>query len=409
LSSNEIMDSQAMRPRAVFVDDDDVLLRGLRRLLCRKLPDWDLAFMPSGPAALDELARAPADVVISDLSMPEMDGATFLRRVQADHPATARLLMTGHADPSLLGDTTQSCHQWFAKPTEPEVLTETLERVIALHRLVPSTEIRGIVAAHNQLLAEPTVYARLGRLLGSPRAPIADVSRLVASDIGMVARILHMARSARVAHIDPPRRVHDAVVHVGLGMMRALVLEIDIARTFTGKAPAAMLEAMRQRAQRAALLIERMLPDADRGDSFAVGMLHEVGMLVLADRRPQELDEAAAVADEERRPIAKVLHQRLGFGHAEIGGYLLGLWGFSPEVVEAIASHQHASRALADPLSLTGAAYLAHRLAADPDAPVDAEAGDHDEAIAEPFARALGAPLLAAWRAAAREATPAAA
>ncbi|HEX6630253.1 MAG TPA: response regulator, partial [Gemmatimonadaceae bacterium] len=59
--------------RILFVDDEARILGGLQRML-RPLRDrWDMVFAPGGPAALQELAHGPFDVVVSDMRMPEVD------------------------------------------------------------------------------------------------------------------------------------------------------------------------------------------------------------------------------------------------------------------------------------------------------------------------------------------------
>ena len=80
----------------LFVDDEENILSSLKRLF-RSL-DYELYFCNSGATGLQILQQRPIDLVVSDMRMPEMDGAEFLSRVARQWPHTMRILLTGQAD-----------------------------------------------------------------------------------------------------------------------------------------------------------------------------------------------------------------------------------------------------------------------------------------------------------------------
>lgn len=83
-------------PVLLFVDDEPNILSSLRRLF-RQYP-YKVLIANGGQEALDILENETVDLVISDMRMPVMDGATFLANVKARWPDTVRLLLTGYAD-----------------------------------------------------------------------------------------------------------------------------------------------------------------------------------------------------------------------------------------------------------------------------------------------------------------------
>ena len=91
------MDSKpASLPRVLCVDDEPAILTGLRDNL--RL-DYDVTTATSGVEALDCIERGPPFVVIvSDMRMPGMDGASFLARAKVQTPDSVRLLLTALAD-----------------------------------------------------------------------------------------------------------------------------------------------------------------------------------------------------------------------------------------------------------------------------------------------------------------------
>ncbi len=113
-----------MKTRIFFVDDDPMLLASTRRQLRRKLADCELLFFEKATDALEAMASAPAQVVLSDLRMPEMDGAEFLAKVAEQYPETIRLAWTGQSEIDQLNQVFETAHQIFSKPCPTDSLLE---------------------------------------------------------------------------------------------------------------------------------------------------------------------------------------------------------------------------------------------------------------------------------------------
>ncbi len=86
----------AQQRSLLFVDDESNILSSLKRLF--KPLGYKLFFANSGAEGLEILDQQPIDLIVSDMRMPEMDGADFLGRAARKWPDTIRLLLTGHAD-----------------------------------------------------------------------------------------------------------------------------------------------------------------------------------------------------------------------------------------------------------------------------------------------------------------------
>ena len=164
---------QQVAPRApiLLVDDEPAILDGLRRQL-RKM--FTVHTAAGGAEALELLESEPVAVVISDMRMPQMNGATFLSKVRTLYPDVVRILLTGQADTqaAITAVNEGQIYRFLTKPCPPEVLLEEIGSAVELNRLVTverellSTTLRRTVEALTTTLslAQPLAFARAVRM-----------------------------------------------------------------------------------------------------------------------------------------------------------------------------------------------------------------------------------------------------
>jgi len=104
------------QPVLLIVDDEPAILSALRRLF--RPHGYRILSAESGAAGLEIAAREPIDLVISDMRMPQMDGAAFLTRMREAHPGAVRILLTGYADinATIAAINEGEIHRYIAKP-----------------------------------------------------------------------------------------------------------------------------------------------------------------------------------------------------------------------------------------------------------------------------------------------------
>ena len=111
-----------MIKRILFVDDEPNVLKALKLLMRKQLTRWDIAFCPDAESALAELERVPADLVVSDMRMPRIDGAQLLTLVAERWPRTARVILSGYADEESMARASKVAHRWLTKPCDLQTL-----------------------------------------------------------------------------------------------------------------------------------------------------------------------------------------------------------------------------------------------------------------------------------------------
>ena len=119
-------------PRAVvLVDDEAEILASFRRLL-RNEP-YEIRTTTSPRQALEWAEKGEASLVISDQRMPEMLGTTLLEKIGRRSPDTARVLLTGYPDSTLLLRDLENRPLLLYKPWDGDTLRKTIRDL--LHRV----------------------------------------------------------------------------------------------------------------------------------------------------------------------------------------------------------------------------------------------------------------------------------
>ena len=333
------------RQRILFVDDDQAVLDGLENVFRKDRARWDVAYATGGEQALEEMARSPADIVVSDMRMPGMDGAALLSVIKTLYPGTARLVLSGHAERDVVLKAIGFAHQFLSKPCPPDVLRVAIERTCHLQKLLGHPSIRRFVGETSALPSAPRSYIALTEAASRPSARLADIAAIVQADPAMSAKLLQLVNSAYFGLAQHVASIQHAVSYLGVEVIKALALttaafgvaEMPSVKGFS-------LDRLRSDAIHTARLAKRLLPDSHRADeAFTAAIVHDVGYIILARALPAELAEVVERSRTTDEPLENIERAVMGVGHAELGAYLLGVWGLPFSIVESVAYHHRPS------------------------------------------------------------------
>lgn len=333
-----------MKKSILFVDDEPNILAGIRRMLHPLRGDYDFRFCENGKEALELMTQQPADVIISDMRMPGMDGAELLSIIQETFPHTIRIMLTGQADDTSVLKTVTVVHQFLAKPCAPDRLKEVLARAAALHDRLTNGRLKDLVTGIGTLPSLPSVYAKLQETLKDPEASLDDVASIIEQDIAMTAKLLQLVNSSFFGlyqKVDSPAR---AVKLLGLDTIKVLVLGLQIFSEFKAPGQKAAFATLWQHSMAVAQCSKKIASSASDSldlinNSFIAGMLHDIGRLLLLSKLGNDYPEIIQAADKQGIRVEVEEENRLQTTHADIGAYLIGLWGFNSDIIEAIAFH----------------------------------------------------------------------
>jgi len=362
--------------RILFVDDEKNILDGIRRMLYAQRSCWEMHFALSGEAALEACEAHAFDVVISDMRMPGMDGATLLGHVRDRYPAAARLILSGYSELALATRAAPVAYRVLTKPCDGVELLTTIERVCTLQDIFCTPKIRQIIGSIGELPSLSSTYTALTLEMQNSAASSESVGWIIEQDVAMTAKILQLVNSGFFGLAQTITSLQKAVSYLGLDTMKNLALASDTFRIFApiSSQSQSYCEELQRHTHRTAI-IAGMLPLAldpkERDIAVVSALLHDIGGLVLASKMPDHLCAVLKIVEESGCSSFEAEEELLGVSHAEIGAYLLGLWGINNRAVEAVAHHHRPTRIAHLGLDSSAALYLADLLASEIDAHPD--------------------------------------
>jgi putative nucleotidyltransferase with HDIG domain len=352
--------------RILFVDDETKILEGLQRMLRPQRKEWEMAFAPGGQAALTMLEAATFDVIVSDMRMPGIDGATLLEAVRQRYPSVLRIILSGYTELEASYRAVPVAHQFLLKPCEPDTLRAAIERATSLVQVLNSKMLAGLVGSLQELPSLPKAYAELRSALADPDCSIDKVVKIVEQDVAITAKVLQLVNSAFFGVTREISDIRTAVSYLGMTILQNLVLSVEVFRTFLPKKPIPgfSVEEFHHHAQLTARIASEIGKKVRMTSAVGVAaLLHDVGKLVIAERAPEHLTRAMQGVRQDRLPLYMIEEELVGVSHAEVGAYLLSMWGLPSPVVEAVAHHHHPERVSQEKVDMISVVYLANMLA----------------------------------------------
>jgi HD-like signal output (HDOD) protein len=278
-----------------------------------------------------------------------------LELVKARFPRTVRIILSGQSDRETILRSVGPSHQYLSKPCDLDELKQRLARAFALRDLLDNPHLKEVIGQLKAVPSLPALYVAVTRALRSPETPITKIGDLIAQDMGMCAKVLQLANSAFFGlscHVSSPQQ---AVTLIGVENLKALVLSVQVFSDLGGQLTRDLGflwdHSMTTASFARTIAREELSPCGVVEDAFTAGLLHDVGRLVLASAFGAEYQKVLKRAAEPGARLARCEAEAFGCTHNGVGAYLLGLWGLTDSIVEAVAWHHQP--ALAKPTSFS--------------------------------------------------------
>ena len=302
------------KKRILFVDDDVFLLNGLRRLLrsCRK--EWEMEFYSSGEEVLGSLREQPADVVVSDMRMPGMDGEAVLSAVRAQHPGTIRIILSGQSEKEAAFRTVGPAHQYLTKPCNGDDLKRVVRRACALGEHLNTERLLGFVQAEDLVPKLSNEFIEIVHMVQDPESAAEDIARKIEADTILSSELLAFANCPSCSHGEHAESIVEVVRRLGVDGMRPLLLAARFFADFAQQS-SSDVESLRNEAVTVSCVARRIASshsdNLELAEHSAIAGLLSTGRHLMPN--PPTIDPG------------------------EIAAYVLEQWGLPAPIIEALA------------------------------------------------------------------------
>jgi len=356
------------KPRILFVDDEPHLLTGLKRIFRSRRNEWEIAFAPNGTDALKFLAVKQFDVILTDFRMAGMNGLDLLKEVKNKYPQIVRIFFSGEIDQKLIMASVRVAHQFISKPCNAEALKEKIEQTISLRHILEDEALRAIISKIDSLPSLPAMYNEIMEELKSPYASMKKIGEIISSDIAMTTKILQLVNSAFFGLRRQVTSPEQAVLLLGLDIIKSLVLSVQIFSQFT--MPKIFLPTVSGlwthslatgRLAKEIAVAEKQSKEFE-DQAFMAGVLHDCGKLVLLSNFPEKMQ--SLIKESRETEVSELTLEQKAFGvtHASVGAYLLGLWGLPLVITSAISFHHTPGESPDNSFSVPTVVHVANHL-----------------------------------------------
>lgn len=354
----------------LFVDDEPNILKGLKRMLRSMRLEWEMFFANEGELALQMMEEKHFDVIVSDMRMPNMDGAMLLSKVKEKHPETIRIILSGYSETDMIMRSVNTAHQYLAKPCDPEIIRSTVSRAFDLRTVLTDENLQKLVSKMHTVPSMPSLYNKLLNELEKDDPDVKVLGEIIKQDIGMTVKMLQIVNSAFFGLRREITDVTDAIKILGAATIKSLALSLGIFSQFESKKSLAQeLTNVWQHSIKVGLFAKKIASEIGTdvaNESFTAGLLHDIGKIVMAVNMPEKYKEYKRLLEEEDFDEYAAEKKVFQTTHSAVGAYLLGLWGLPRKTVVAVAFHQLPSEYKNDSFSPATAVHIADVICRNP-------------------------------------------
>lgn len=197
----------------------------------------------------------------------------------------------------------------------------------------------------------PEIVTQVCRLVNDPNANAKDISNIMVKDVAMAAKMLRMVNSVYYGLKEPLYDIEQAVVVLGFKTIRSIALSISVLNLFQQQNANFNMKAFWAHSAVSACLCRLIaekskICDPDLG--FTLGLLKDIGKVILVENAAEETRAIIAVAREYRLGFTKASRKILDTDDAEVGSWLMEKWEMDAILVDTVR-HQGSLETAKDP------------------------------------------------------------
>jgi HD-like signal output (HDOD) protein len=339
------------KKRIITVSASKALSSDLEFSTVLNASEYDIETVSSGNLALALIKEKGCDLVLAELRLPDLSGTELLKTVSEICPNAIRVLIceASQKDEAIKG--AAYVHRNVVLPIDVAGVRNLLKNVFGLRTLLPNDSICRRIASVSTLPSPPAMYEQIVAELRSDRASVRRIATLVGKDVGIAAKILQLVNSAYFGLPFQVESIARAIDLLGLNAVQDIVLAAGVFTQFHNpKMKGISVDDVYRRGidvgAKARLIANCVgLSAREVEESLTAGLLHDVGKLLMMTRFEKELAESMALSERGGMSLDAAQQQVIGASDAQMGAYLLSVWGIAVPIVEAVALHSAPEKA----------------------------------------------------------------
>ena len=229
---------------------------------------------------------------------------------------------------------------------QPEVFNSETGGPASVHLFQKTTDskinLEEFISEVTDLISLPEVYLKISELMDDTRSVLDDFAKVVSSDPNLTANVLKIVNSAYFGFAGQIENISRSLNMMGLGQLHDLVLGISVVESFDVSSEVIDLPSFWRRSIVSGVLAKLLakqvnLPEAE--SLFVIGLLHEIGHLILFLKRPEQLQLIQDLAQQQDRPIYQLEQEILGVHYGQVGQQLMAAWNL-PVKLQLVTGYQ---------------------------------------------------------------------
>ncbi|SLM27672.1 putative Metal dependent phosphohydrolase [Desulfamplus magnetovallimortis] len=330
----------------------------------------------TGKPALEAFVKnfdegTPFDMLILDVSMPEMDGIELLKEVRSfekkknitKEDRTKVLMLTSYADKdTVIACYVAGCDDYAVKPFKKHVVIEKMQKMGFTPDAAPPTEtelsiskmvadaIEGFKKGKVELPSLPFIVQELQDMMNSPNASSSEMAKIIKKDTAISINLIKAANSPYYGGVENIKDVKMAISRLGLDKTRSIVSEIANKGLYETKVPyiKPVMDLLWKHSFAVAHLsrhIAGKVWSVKEEQAFVKGLIHDVGATLLIKNiddiiAKQKKDSAQKDMMENNQALVDELISSVIEVHASFGGTLFKTWNFGKDFVDVARLHE---------------------------------------------------------------------
>lgn len=309
--------------------------------------NWEFVRLDSKEGLLLQLENNAIDAVVLPCSMRAMVDIEFMAKIAQKYPKVVRVFLGAEFwNAGFKAKAAEAAHKLYPTRISIAQVCEELEYRIKLVKLINRSSLQAYIGTVGCVPSPPSMYRNLTEAVNSDIADLAVISSIVEQDPAVVAQIMRQVNSAFFGFNRQISDLKEAISLLGVRNLRSMVLSSQLNKQFSQSKEwdSFSFEQVGQRSLLVGRLAQALCRRAGaskamQDQAFLAGLLHDLGILILASHDPEQYKKLINYAVKKQKPIYLVEKAALGFFHGEVAAALLALWNLPPQVVEAVMLH----------------------------------------------------------------------